>query len=333
MLCTRENFKPHRFWFAVFAIGTIASVVYYFWYAAGESRWPGGSSVPGMVFGVLGGAIMLFEFLLWPRKWNFFRRMRIGRTQDWLRAHIWLGLLTIPLILLHSGFTWGGWLSTILAFSFISVIVSGLVGLWLQNILPGYLLELVPGETIYSQIGDVSQKLVKSADEMIQTTLGSGVRVAQSAEAPAFAERPLSENMTPSAPLSMNRRTAANRDEIESTESRGDFYYSENSNNEPLSTMYTSVIRPFLETGSRQKSPLGQRELAKQWFAELRSRMRPFAHGAVNELENWCNNRRQFDLQSRIHWWLHAWLCLHLPFSIVLILLMFVHAFAAIKYW
>ena len=62
--------------------------------------------------------------MLWPRK--HFRVWRIGMVKTWLRAHIWLGLLTVPLILLHSGFTWGGQLTTILAWLFIIVIASGI---------------------------------------------------------------------------------------------------------------------------------------------------------------------------------------------------------------
>jgi hypothetical protein len=38
------------------------------------------------------------------------------------------------------------------------------------------------------------------------------------------------------------------------------------------------------------------------------------------------------DDQARIHFWLHNWLWIHLPLSIALIVLMFVHVFFALKY-
>jgi hypothetical protein len=50
-------------------------------------------------------------------------------------------------------------------------------------------------------------------------------------------------------------------------------------------------------------------------------------------LEDLCNQRRQLILQSKIHFWLHNWLWVHLPLSVALIVLMFVHIFVALKYW
>ena len=82
----------------------------------GKSRWPGGSSPVGLLLGVLGSLIMLFEFLLWPRK--KVRAWRIGAARAWMRAHIWLGFLTVPLIVLHSGFSLGGQLSSLLMILF-----------------------------------------------------------------------------------------------------------------------------------------------------------------------------------------------------------------------
>ena len=43
------------------------------------------------------GAIMLFELALWFRKTTWFRTCRcLGSAQSWMKAHIWLGLLTVP---------------------------------------------------------------------------------------------------------------------------------------------------------------------------------------------------------------------------------------------
>ena len=62
----------------------------------GSARAPGASrearSPPGFAYGVSGGAIILFEMLLWPRK-SLWRGWRLGRTKLWMTAHIWLGLL------------------------------------------------------------------------------------------------------------------------------------------------------------------------------------------------------------------------------------------------
>src|SRR5262245_16421945 len=109
-----------------------------------------GGTLPGMIYGILGSAAMLFAGLLSARKqvptW------RLGRAQTWLRGHIWLGLLSVPLILFHSGFRWGGRLEQVLWWLLALIVLSGLFGLVLQQVLPRLLTWLVPLETIYEQI-------------------------------------------------------------------------------------------------------------------------------------------------------------------------------------
>src|SRR5438309_4740580 len=66
-----------------------------------EFRNVGGTPL-GLIFGTIALSIFVFAALLGVRKkivlW------RIGTVQRWLRAHIWLTLLTIPLVILHSDF-------------------------------------------------------------------------------------------------------------------------------------------------------------------------------------------------------------------------------------
>ena len=66
----------------------------------GSARVPGarreGAARPASLMGRLGGGIILFEMLLWPRK-SLWRGWRLGRTKLWMTAHIWLGLLTTSL--------------------------------------------------------------------------------------------------------------------------------------------------------------------------------------------------------------------------------------------
>ena len=52
----------------------------------------------------------------------------------------------------------------------------------------------------------------------------------------------------------------------------------------------------------------------------------------VDRLADLCDQRRQFDLQARLHFWLHSWLGAHVALSVALTLLMFVHAVLALKY-
>ena len=52
--------------FTVFAL--VAMTAGYFYMAYGQPGWPGGSSGIGFAYGIVGGLVILFEFLLWPRK-------------------------------------------------------------------------------------------------------------------------------------------------------------------------------------------------------------------------------------------------------------------------
>src|SRR5262245_15694686 len=107
------------------------------WSGLQTGRWPGGGSLTGLVLGTLAGLIFLFEIALVAKKTKAFRAARWTlSTQTWMKAHIWLGLLTVPLVVLHSGGRFGGTLTTIFVAVFAVVIVSGVWGLALQNLLP-----------------------------------------------------------------------------------------------------------------------------------------------------------------------------------------------------
>src|SRR5580700_5035696 len=94
--------QSHRSWFlvsiAILAVGAVAYVPYAFLYPGG----PRGNSLPGLIYGVVGYGMMLFAGLLGARKkvplW------RVGRAKVWMRGHLWLGALSLPVILFHAGF-------------------------------------------------------------------------------------------------------------------------------------------------------------------------------------------------------------------------------------
>jgi hypothetical protein len=65
-----------------------------------------------------------------------------------MRGHIWLGILSVPMILFHSGFQIGGTLTTILMLLFLIVVLSGIFGLVVQQYLPTMMMNQVKMETI-----------------------------------------------------------------------------------------------------------------------------------------------------------------------------------------
>ena len=108
------------------------------------------SSQFGIFCGVVGGAIVFFEMAIVLRKrW---RKWRLGRTRLWMRLHIWLGLVCLPIILIHAGFAFGGYLAAVTLVLFLAVTFSGVWGLIMQQWLPQKILADIPGETIASQI-------------------------------------------------------------------------------------------------------------------------------------------------------------------------------------
>src|SRR4051812_46992801 len=136
-------------------------------------RWPGGGSLSGLVLGSLAGVICLFELALVAKKTKTFRTARwMLSAQTWMKAHIWLGLLTVPLVILHSGGRIGGTLTTLFVIVYCIVIASGLWGLAMQKMLPRLLLEAAPAETVYSQIDRVGHQYAAQARRLVQLSCG-----------------------------------------------------------------------------------------------------------------------------------------------------------------
>ncbi|HEV3167291.1 MAG TPA: hypothetical protein VGZ22_25000 [Isosphaeraceae bacterium] len=320
MLIDRKNFPMHRPWVIFLVVATVAASVWYFLELARTGQWPGGSSLPGFVFGVLGGVIILFEALLWLRKKA--RAYRLGRVQDWMKAHIWLGLLSVPLLFYHSGFRRGGDLGLVLMVVFLIVIASGVWGLMLQQFLPRRMLEDVPAETIYSQIGFVVSQYHKEAAQVVLATCGPAEGEGADRDATGI---DLTEHLV----VDTLRSVGMVSGRVLKTLTPG----ARVEGSEPLRLFFKQVVSPFLQGGSVAGSPLRSASRSAALFRDLRTKLDPAAHGAVEMLEVLCDQRRQLDVEARLHLWLHGWLWVHLPLTAVLLVLMFVHIWMALKYW
>jgi hypothetical protein len=162
--------SSHKSWIAGTAVLTALATASYVVYAAKSPDGPTGGSLAGMLYGIGGSLLMLFAGLLSPRKqvptW------RLGRAQTWLKGHIWLGLLSVPLILFHSGFHWGGRLEQVLWIVFALIIASGILGLVLQQVLPRFMTKQVSLETIYEQIPHVCSVMRTDADAIVTAVCG-----------------------------------------------------------------------------------------------------------------------------------------------------------------
>jgi hypothetical protein len=123
--------RTHKPWATTAVVLLVASLIAYFWYASTQPGGPRGGTAVGLTFGIIGYAFMLFEGLLGARKkvpvW------RLGRAQSWMRGHLWIGLVTLPLILFHAGFAFRGPLTLVLMILFFVVYLSGIFGAALQH--------------------------------------------------------------------------------------------------------------------------------------------------------------------------------------------------------
>ena len=324
VLIDRRSLPEHLPWIVAVLLITAGASVWFVLAGIGTAEWPGGSSLPGFSFGVLGGAIILFELLLWWRK--KVRAWRIGRAKVWMRAHIWLGLLCLPLLTYHSGFRMGGTLSSALMILLLVVIASGVAGLVLQQVIPLRMLNEVPAETIYSQIDRVVSQLAKEAQRLVLATCGPAEDDLTGAETDAeVADLRAVGHLTVGVVRSAGRvqgkvlQTRVPSDPVPEAE--------------PLRRFFRDTIVPFLAKGGGRGSPLEHPGRAAAMFLDLKTKLAQEAHETADTLESLCEQRRQLDRQARMHFWLHSWLSVHLSLSVALVALMFVHGWVALKYW
>jgi hypothetical protein len=326
VLIDRENWHLHRAWVVFTVLATIAAIAWYVVVARASNTLPGGSSLPGFSFGVVGGVIILFELLLWVRK--KLRVWRIGRAQVWMRAHIWLGLLCFPVLVLHSGLRLGGTLSTVLMVLLVIVILSGIWGLILQNRLPRRMLNEVPAETIYSQIDYVAAQFLAEARHLVRATCGPRKDEPSEAKEIELAQAELKDPGSHRV-VGAVRYVGLVAGKVLQTEApRVPVVGSE-----PLRDFFDDTVAPFLTNGGARRSPLLVPNRAAAMFQDLKTRLPPEARAAADSLEVFCTQRRQLDAEARIHVWLHNWLWIHFPVSVALVVLMFVHVWVAVKYW
>jgi hypothetical protein len=240
---------------------------------------------------------MIFAALLGARKkvpvW------RVGRAQTWMRGHLWLGLLSLPLIVLHSGFRYGHGLTAVLMTLLIIVVASGIFGAALQHYMPRVMSREVPMETIYEEIGHVRAQLLEEAEELIKQ---------------ATAEK----------------AKAAAAGAIDSTEAVATVVVEDHA--APLRIFFEQELKPFLENPGARGHALADQGQSRNAFIQLRTLVPPALHTTIEDLESICEEERQLTLQSKLHMWLHGWLLLHIPLSLALILLGAVHAVMALRY-
>jgi hypothetical protein len=302
--------ETHRKWFIASLAALLISAVAYVFYSRSTPQGPNGGTAAGLAYGSIASAFMLFAGLLGARKqvpiW------RIGRAQSWMRGHLWLGLLSFPLILFHSGFRFGVGLTKGLMWLLVVVFVSGIVGAVLQHFMPRLTTQRIPMETIYEQIGRVRSQLLAEAQTLVSeasSVLAGSVSGATEQQRAASASAGTMGGLTIASGLQMDEEAVVELQEFFSTE-----------------------MQPYLvESGSRGMA-LADRHRSQDMFQQLRLLLPQNLHLSVDDLENICEEKRQLDQQTRYHRILFGWLLVHIPLSYALLLLGAVHAVMALRY-
>ena len=292
--------ETHKPWAIFTAAATALGACIFTAYAISTTHaggQPGGGTAIGLTFGVLALGLMLFAAALSIRK--RFPIWRIGRTRIWMRAHLWLGFLALPMVLFHASFHARGALAAILLWLTVIVVVSGIGGAFLQHTLPTRMFREVPFETIYDQIPVIRTQLRTEAQaratEVIQSLapqVGPGATVVD----------------TLLDIQDMQHETAH------------------------FQHFVSREVEPYLSAEGASRKEIANRQWSEVQFNNLRREFPEVAWPQLAALEEICEEKRQLDHQARLHRLLHAWLLVHLPLSAGLILLALIHAIGALRY-
>jgi hypothetical protein len=282
----------HKPWLVGTAAVAAAAVAFYLARAATAPEGLTGGSTVGLWYGVIAAALMGVAALL-----SVVRRLpvwrRPGRAPAWLRAHLWLGTLSAVFLLCHSGGRCGSVMGRLLWLVAAGVVVTGALGLVLQQVLPRLLAARVPCEAPPGHLSRACRALRRQADDLVDQACGAHdprAKVAPAARSPGEARR-------------------------------------------QLRNFYEQEVRPFLGRrppwGTALADPLRTADL----FARLRgtAALGP-VQVHLEQLAGLCQERRRLLVQQRLHFLLHAWLLLHVPLSAALLVLVAAHVVAALSY-
>ena len=244
--------KTQRGW-ALGSLGIFAAALLVYLFEAWSSpSGPRGGGAIGLIFGVVGFGFMIFAAALGARKrvptW------RLGRAKSWMRGHLWLGLLSLPLILFHGGFHFGGALTRVLMWLLIVTVASGVYGAVLQNSIPKKMTADIPLETIYDEISHVRGLLRDEADLAIESLCGN-VGIAKTYDAGVqraggfTALRPIAASAAP-----LRTSAAVSAGASAAVAPAAEIVLLSEAESVPLRKFYVEEMRPFLRQSKSRGS-------------------------------------------------------------------------------
>jgi len=162
-----------RAWHVVGALLTILSGVAVIW---GLARYGFDGVLAGawLTMRWLTGLVGLFGIavvMTYPLRKQIYRR-RAGALRYWMLAHIYLGAIAGIVLLLHSGTSTGGALTTLLYIAFDVVIMSGVLGIVSYYVAPRIMTRIEGEPLLVEDLRERRAELQKQSDEILEQSQG-----------------------------------------------------------------------------------------------------------------------------------------------------------------
>lgn len=332
--------RSHKGWLIFLGIATAGGGAVYALSPPPNGPW--GNTWTGLTFGVLVLLMILFAGALGVRKKVLL--LRVGRVQTWTKGHLWVGALSLPFMLYHGAFQWGGPLTTVLFILLILVVLSGILGAALQHTLPTVMMSDLPNEATYEHIERSLVDLRCEAYEHVWAACGEPPNPEEARKIAAWRRRDANQRRPAHrpAPAPMSAETVAAGNEAAPAQmlaadlgpkepKPSEFKKAGEVPRTVLKRFYNSVLRDYLRTPWRRGGLLKRREPEARVFEAVRTELEPSLHETLDDLAAVCSDARQIGRQARLHRWLHGWQFMHVPLAMALLVLALVHAVMALQ--
>lgn len=161
LLTTRENARWRSLALVLF---TLLTGAYLWWHR--ETGFAHGGSDFGLVAGIAALALILLLLFFGVRK-RMYASRRFGRLEAWLLSHVWLGLLSVALVLYHSGFRFADRVAVAAFVVLVLVVVTGAFGALLYTTVPRLLTEVsgnLPAERVSADLHRIERSMARLAE-------------------------------------------------------------------------------------------------------------------------------------------------------------------------
>jgi hypothetical protein len=133
------------------------------WYGRTEAFLHGGTPM-GLLYGFVALFLMFFLLYFGIRKRAY--RSRFGKLEEWLQAHIWIGIFSFFVIVAHTGLRFEDKVAVALFVVITLTIASGILGAILYRTVPRELTAMqsnLSGEEISAQLNQLTKSMARVA--------------------------------------------------------------------------------------------------------------------------------------------------------------------------